>query len=114
MTHPRGPILEPPVRRWECQHCNAKDTTRELMPHTRYHTCPGLGGISAPMLLEEKRGKVQVRKVVREDFEGADAGKTQKDEDGVPIMAVETVHDDGRVDRAVLATVVDATGKVAR
>lgn len=100
-----APLLEPPIRRWECAHCNAKDVTRELQPHTRFHTCPGLGGIQAPMTEESQRGKVQVRAKVREDYEGPDRKKTQKDGDGRPIMAVETVYDDGHTDLAVLAPI---------
>lgn len=109
-----APLLEPPVQRWECVHCNAKDVTRELAPHTRFHTCPGLGGITAPMTEESKRGKQRVRAVVREDFEGADAGKTQKNDDGVPIMSVVTEHDDGRVDCAVMAPCVTGKGEASR
>lgn len=114
MTPNNPHIFEPPVHRWECAHCNARDVTREVEPHTRFHTCPGLGNISAPMIEESKRGTVHVRKVMREDYEGADAGRTQKDDDGAPVMAIETVHDDGHTDLAVLATVVGATGEVAR
>lgn len=101
----RIPILQPPVKRWECAHCNLKDVTREARPHTRMHNCSGLGGITAPMTEEEQRGMLQVRLKVREDYEGKDHKKTQKDEDGRPIMAVETVHDDGHTDLAVLAPI---------
>lgn len=102
---PDIPILQPPVKRWECKHCNTKDVTREARPHTRMHNCPGLGGITAPLVEEGLRGKARVRVKVREDYEGEDHGKTQKDENGRPIMAVETVHDDGHTDLAVLAPI---------
>lgn len=105
-------ILNPPVRRWECAHCNAKDVTREANPHTRMHTCPGLGGITAPMIEETMRGKARVRTVVREDYEGPDVNKVQRDENGTPIMAVVTEHEDGRVDCAVMATVATAEMRV--
>lgn len=106
MTQP--PILQPPVQRWECAHCNTKAVTRG--EPNRFHNCPGLRGIMAPMALEEQRGKLIVRAVAREDYEGAD--NAQKNDDGIPISAVYTEHEDGRVDCAVLATCVDATGKV--
>jgi hypothetical protein len=99
------PILPAKVRRWECKYCNLKDVTREALPHTRMHNCPGMKGITVPMLEEEQRGKAEVRLKVREDYEGPDYKKTQKDEDGRSIMAVETVHDDGHIDLAVLATI---------
>lgn len=102
---PDIPILQPPVKRWECKHCNFKDVTREAKPHTRMHACAGLKGITVPMLEEEQRGRAEVRLKVREDYEGPDHRKTQKDEDGRPIMAVETVHEDGHTDLAVLAPI---------
>lgn len=102
---PDIPILQPPVQRWECQHCNFKDVTRESKPHTRFHACAGLGGITAPMIEEARRGKEDVRVKVREDYEGKDAKKVQRDDNGRPVMAVETVHDDGHTDLAVLAPI---------
>lgn len=102
---PDIPILQPPVKRWECKHCNLKDVTREARPHTRMHACPGLGGITAPMLEEEQRSSAEVRVKVREDYEGKDHKKLQRDESGRPIMAVETVHEDGHTDLAVLAPI---------
>lgn len=112
MTPPKDriPLLEPPVQRWECAHCNTKAVTRG-QPN-RFHNCPGLRGIMAPLALEEQRGKLIVRTQVREDYLGKDAGKTQNDEDGTPISSIITEHEDGRVDCAVLATVVGVSGKV--
>lgn len=107
----KGPvILEPPVQRWECAHCNTRAVTRG--EPNRFHMCPGLKGIMAPMTLEEERGKLLVRAKVREDYEGSDARGVQRDEDGRPIMAVETVHDDGHTDLAVLATCINMRLKV--
>lgn len=103
----KGPvILEPPVQRWECAHCNTRAVTRG--EPNRFHLCPGLKGIMAPMTLEEERGKLLVRAKVREDYEGADKNKVQRDEEGRPIMAVETVRDDGSTDLAVLAPGIQA------
>lgn len=105
---PEVPILQPPVRRWECKHCNIKDVTRESRPHTRFHSCPGLGGITAPMTEESMRGKLEVRVQVREDYVGKEV--VHKDEDGRPISAVETHYADGRNDVAVLAPMARASG----
>lgn len=100
---PDIPILQPPVKRWKCDHCNFKDTTREAKPHTRMHACSGLRGITAPMTEEGVRAEVRIK--YREDYEGKDHKKTQKDEDGRPVMAVETVYEDGHTDLAVLAPI---------
>lgn len=105
---PDIPILQQPVQRWECAHCNTRDVTRG-QPN-RMHNCPGLGGIMAPLVLEEHARRTLVRKVEREDYVGTE--KVQTDEDGRPIMAVETLHDDGSNDIAVLATCVQMKMKV--
>lgn len=107
---PDVPILQPPVQRWQCAHCNTRDVTRG-QPN-RMHHCPGLGGIMAPLVLEEDARRTLVRPVVREDYEGEDHKRTQKDENGRPIMAVETVREDGSNDLAVLATCVDVEFKM--
>lgn len=107
---PEIPILQPPVKRWECKHCNFKDTTREAKPHTRMHVCAGLGGITAPMLEESQRGKAEVRVKPREDYVRDEI--VTYDEEGTPVMAVETVHDDGHTDLAVMAPCVKSTGRV--
>lgn len=96
-----APLLEPPVQRWECAHCNLKGVSRELVTKTPYHTCHGLKGVWAPMVLEEHRRKTVVRTVVREDYVGNEVVTT--DDDGRPIMAVETVREDGSNDVAVFA-----------
>lgn len=103
-------ILEPPVQRWECSYCNTRATTKS-QPN-RYHLCPGLKGVMAPMVLEGARGGVLVRVKVREDYVGKET--VTYNDDGVPIMAVETLHADGSNDLAVMAPCVDATGKVER
>jgi hypothetical protein len=101
-------ILEPPVQRWECAHCNTRATTRG--EPNRYHDCPGLAGIMTPMVLEEHRGLVLVRTRVREDYIGGD--DVTKDDNGVPIMAVETLRADGSNDLAVMAPCAKLTGRV--
>jgi hypothetical protein len=96
-------LLAPAATRWVCDHCNARDVTTEAAPHTRYHTCPGLKGISAPMVREGDRVKVEVR--LREDYVRSERVTT--DDDGRPVMAVVTTRDDG-TDCAVFAPVATA------
>lgn len=96
-------VLLAPVTRWVCDHCNARDVTREAAPHTRFHSCPGLKGITAPMVREGDRVKVEVR--LREDYVRSEL--VQTDDDGRPVMAVVTTRDDGQ-DCAVLAPVATA------
>lgn len=96
------PILEP-VTRWECPNCNLRQVTREVAPHTRFHTCPGLGGMSAPMVREGERVKVVAR--MRDDYVAGEL--VQTDDEGRPVMAVVTTREDGE-DCAVFAPVATA------
>lgn len=96
-------VLLDPVTRWCCDHCNKRDVTREAKPHTRFHDCPGLKGITAPMIREGERAKVEAR--MREDYVGRE--QVQTNNEGRPVMAVITTRDDG-VDCAVFAPVATA------
>lgn len=87
-----------PVVRWECHNCTFTDVTREARPHSRMHACAGLGGLTAPMVREGERVKVEVRE--REDYIGGE--DVQRDGEGRPIMSVVTTRDDG-IDVAVYA-----------
>jgi hypothetical protein len=87
-----------PSRHWVCPNCANESITHEARPHTRVHTCPGLKGLTAPMVAAGTR--CEVRAVEREDYLGTDAAQT--DADGRPIMAVITIREDGQ-DTAVLA-----------
>jgi hypothetical protein len=99
------PILESRTA-WYCPNCPAKDFTTEAQPHTRYHACPGLRGISSPMVRVGVRAKVEA--VVREDYVIKDSVTT--DDSGRPIMAVVTTRDDG-TDCAVFAPTALATSR---
>ena len=87
------------VRRWYCPNCKQTAITTEAKPHTRFHACAGLRGITAPLVEEGVR--VQVTATEREDYVGAELAQT--DETGRPVMAVRTDYADGRNDVAVLA-----------
>jgi len=92
------PVLLEPTHHWVCPNCPAESVTREARPHSQFHTCPGLKGLSAPMV--EAGVRVEVRPVERDDYVGSE--KVQTDAEGRPWMAVVTKRNDGE-DRAVLA-----------
>lgn len=87
----KGFILEPPVTRWICKFCNFRDVTKEARAHTRMHDCPGMGGLSTPMVDEALNVKVEVNE--REDFVANEV--VQLDGEGRPIMSIKTIRDDG-------------------
>lgn len=80
-----------PETRWECPNCLETSVTREAEPHTRFHACKGLAGITAPMVPAGLKCKVVTHE--REDYiNGEDV---RYDGNGRPVMCVETVRDDG-------------------
>lgn len=92
------PLLAAPERRWECPNCPFTDVTHEVQPHSRFHSCAGLAGLSAPMVPAGTRCKVEA--VERGDYVGDEA--VQLDGNGRPVMSVVTTRDDGQ-DCAVYA-----------
>lgn len=85
-------LLRPPERHWVCPTCPATHVTRQAGPHTPFHPCAGMRGLSVPYVAEGVRaGRVAVE---RGDYIGADA--VQLDDDGRPVMAVLTVRDEGQ------------------
>ena len=92
-------VLVTPQRLWVCPNCKVTDVTHEARPHTRFHTCSGLKGISAPLI--EAGIKVKVSAVERQDYVSGD--RIQTDSEGRPIMAVVTEREDGSNDVAVFA-----------
>jgi len=80
-----------PVTRWTCPNCPLESVTHEAQPHTRYHTCPGLKGLTAPMVEAGTRAKVTA--VEREDYIGNET--VQLSPEGRPVMAVVTEREDG-------------------
>jgi hypothetical protein len=98
------PLLQP-ERRWVCPNCTHTDVTREAEPHTRFHACRGLKGLTAPMVPAGSDCKVEA--VEREDYVGSE--QVQTDGDGRPVMAIVTTRADGSNDCAVLAPVATAS-----
>lgn len=99
---------------WECPNCNIKDSTREAQPHTRYHTCAGLRGLTAPMV--EAGTSVRITIVEPEDYIGhrVKAGEAiPTDDAGRPVSSVVTERPDGSNDVAAFAGCVQGIGKAA-
>lgn len=86
-------ILEAPIQNWYCPNCGKTDQTKEYRPHTRYHTCPKLRYLSAPMYQEGTKAKVVLNE--REDYVGKDVPQVDP-ERGRPIMNITTTRDDGQ------------------
>lgn len=94
-------LLEGGEQRWACPNCSATDRTRG--ESNRFHRCPGLGGLLAPMVPEGT--DCVVRAVEREDYVGRE--QVQYDAAGRPVMSVVTERPDGSND--VLVNVPTAT-----
>jgi hypothetical protein len=83
--------------RWSCPNCTATARTRGGEAN-RFHTCAGLAGLLAPMVVDGVR--CEVRAVVREDYVGCE--DVRYDGGGRPVTAVITEREDGQ-DCAVYA-----------
>ena len=97
------PILRP-FHRWYCPNCGQEDVTHEARPHTRYHVCHKLGGLSAPMLPAGVKAKVEAHE--REDYIGKE--HVRFDDNGRPVMSIVTTRDEGQ-DCMVFAATASAT-----
>lgn len=100
------PILST-EQHWECPNCELKQVTHDVEPHTRFHACRGLKGLTAPMVPEGTKCKVEA--VEREDYVGKE--ELTYDGDGRPVMRVETTRDEGN-DVAVFAPCAHPSGGV--
>lgn len=100
-------ILQPPRTIWHCPNCPQTAVSRETEPHTKFHSCPGLRGLTAPMVREGD--DVRVEALEREDYVGAE--DVQRDVDGRPVSAVVTTYADGRNDCVVFAPTAHAAIK---
>lgn len=87
-----------PMHHWVCPNCTFEDRTSEAQPHSRFHICKGLHGLTAPMVPAGTRA--DVRAVEREDYIGNETPQIAPN--GRPVMAVVTERDDGQ-DAAVFA-----------
>lgn len=100
------PIITP-QHRWECPNCVALKVTYESRPHTPFHICPGLQGLTAPFVPAGTSCKVEA--MDREDYVNGE--RVQENGEGRPIMSIVTTRDDG-MDCAVLAPSAGGRGEV--
>ena len=85
---------------WECPNCHLAERTRPVPPEaSRMHPCPGLHGLTAPLVRAGTDCKVVA--VERQDVLGRE--QQRAGDDGKPYMAVRTVRADGSNDVAVFA-----------
>ena len=99
----RPVLLKPPESRWQCPNCDLEHVTRTREPHTPYHTCGGLRGLSAPFIPAGTKAKVAATE--RGDYVGTEL--VQTDRNGRPVMNIITERDEG-LDCAVLAPCAQA------
>jgi hypothetical protein len=94
------------TRRWYCPNCSQEAVTTDAGPHTRFHACAGLHGLTAPLLPSGTKAKVEVRE--RDDYIGTDRVMLHE---GRPVMSVVTTRDDGQ-DAIVFAPTATATTRM--
>lgn len=86
------PALLTAIEDWRCPNCAVTDQTLGLPPNAaRFHTCPGLHMLTAPLIRAGIR--CQVTAALREDFLRGEIQATG--DDGKPYMNVRTTRDDG-------------------
>lgn len=98
-------ILNPPVVVWICEKCPTTTRKPRRLDAQEFHNCPGMGGLSYPMIEEGSRVKVTVNE--REDYIGKE--DVQLDGNGRPVMNVIIEREDG-TDCAVYAPVANTHG----
>ena len=77
-------------QRWVCPNCDQIAAT--VGAGNRFHPCPGLAGLLAPMVLDGVRARV--RAIVREDYVGGE--DVRYDGAGRPVASVTVEREDGR------------------
>lgn len=100
------PLLRVPFEDWFCPNgCGAAETVPALAPGaSRFHTCPRLHMLSAPLVRVGMDVKVEA--IEREDYLGDQIQATG--DDGRAYMAIKTTHADGSNDLAVNAGLATA------
>lgn len=99
-------VILDPTKKWGCPSCGGLHLTREARPHTPFHQCPALNGLTAPYVEIVHGSELDPRTVRhvpidREDYVGSE--DVQTDDNGRPIMALDTQRADGSNDRTVYA-----------
>lgn len=91
-------------QRWVCPNCPA--AARTVGQPNRFHDCPALGGLTAPLVLEGVDCKVVAME--REDYLG---GEDVRWANGRPVSAVRVERADGSNDCIVYAPTAKAIGE---
>lgn len=104
------PALVSAVQNWYCPNCGLRDRTSEARPHTRYHVCPKLRFLTAPMLPAGTAAKVEV--VERQDYVGDEMVRLDPERKR-PVQSIVTTRDNGR-DAVVFAPTATAGGQAPR
>ncbi len=91
-------------QRWVCPNCPV--SARTVGQPNRFHSCAGLGGLSAPMVLEGVDCTVVA--VEREDYI---SGEDVRWANGRPVSAVRVERADGSNDCVVYAPTAKAIGE---
>lgn len=85
------PLLLPPFEDWYCPNCGLAERIAGLPPNaTRYHTCPRLHMLTAPLIRANMYAKVEAEE--RGDYLNGEMQATG--DDGKAYMAVRTTYDD--------------------
>lgn len=88
-----APILAFKPEEWWCPNCKVTDTIpHNPAVHVRYHTCPKLRYLSAPMVRRGIAAKVELHE--RESYVGNELVQYDP-EQGRPIVSIETTRDEG-------------------
>ena len=86
------PLLTPPWEDWYCPNCGVSERIPGLPPNaSRYHTCPRLHMLTAPLIRANVYAKVEAEE--RADYLNGETQETG--DDGKPYMAVRTTRDEG-------------------
>jgi hypothetical protein len=103
-----GAVLLDAYQEWECPSCHLNERTRPLPPNaSRFHPCPRLHGLNAPLVRAGMDCKVIATE--REDYVGREMVQYAPG-DGRPYAAIHTVRADGSNDAAVLAPCAQIRG----
>ena len=95
------PMLGRQYEDMHCPNCGLGERVSPPLPpgSSRYHNCPRMHGLSAPLIPVTMDAKVEA--VEREDYLRSEVQTTG--DDGKAYMAVKTTYADGRNDMAVNA-----------
>jgi hypothetical protein len=91
---------------WRCPNCATTDTTPLLTPN-RYHRCPGLHGLVAPLIRAGTDAKVTA--LAREDYLRGEVQRTG--DDGRPYGGVAVTRADGSNDLVMFAPLAQGSAE---